>query len=187
MSFAVPGYVEIARDKGVTVLQREGAASIDFVAEGDIAAPPESVRALLLDYARHTQFVHGVAESNVLARSPSELVVYQRLALPVISDRDVTLLVSWGADGATLWTRFTAANHRGPPPRDGVVRMPLDEGGWLLTPIDGGRATRARYSLRLDLAGSLPRFLGRGRAGADLPNLFEAFRRQLRLASNRAP
>ncbi len=179
MASIAPGYVEIARGHGVVVFQREGASVIDLIAEGDFAAPPERVLQVLLDYEHHPSYIRGVAESRVLTRAASEVVVYQRLDLPVISDRDVTLHVTWGGEAGVLWLRFAAANERGPAKRDGVVRIPLDEGGWILTPTDGGRTTHARYSLKLDLAGSLPKFLGRGRAGSDLPDMFETFRRQL--------
>jgi len=180
LALALPGYTEVARNHDVVVMQREGSTVIDLVAEGDFAAPPERLLALLLAYDRHAGLVRGVSESRVLARGPNEVVVYQRLSLPIISDRDVTLRVTFGADGDVRWLKFAACNQRGPGPVDGVVRIPVDEGGWQLVPIEGGRGTRARYSLRLDLAGSLPKWLGRGRAGSDIPDLFETFRKQLR-------
>jgi hypothetical protein len=59
-----------------------------------------------------------------------------------------------------------------------VVRVATHEGSWRLDPIDGGRRTHATYELKLDLAGSLPSWLGRGRAGKDVPALFDAIRHQ---------
>ena len=176
----VAGYLEVATRDGVVVLQREKATGIDLIAEGQFDAPPAAVLALLLDYERAPQFVKGVTESRILSRGPAELLVYQRLSLPIISDRDVTIRVTSGADGEVRWLAFKAANEDGPPPRSGIVRIPVDEGGWRLTPTADGKATRARYSVKLDLGGSLPRFIGKGRAGADIPALFETFRAQLR-------
>jgi hypothetical protein len=176
----VAGLVLLTTQHGVSVYQREGAKTIDLVAEGDFAAPPERVRALLLDYTRHPDYIPHLAESVILGRSASSMWVYQRLSLPFIDDRDFTLHVQWGADGQTLWLRFATDNARGPAPQEGVVRVALHEASWRLEPRDGGRTTHASYSLRLDLGGSLPSFLTRSRAGKDLPGLFDALRDQLK-------
>jgi START domain len=173
------GYVEFHNDKGVKVYRKNGSHGIDFAAEGDIAAPPEKVMKVLLDYAAHTKWVNHLAESQVISSGPFSEIVYQRLSLPVIDDRDYTLLVTWGEEGPARWMRFMTANDRGPKPKSGIVRINLHEGGWRLEPIDGGRATHAVYQFRLDLAGSMPGWMGRGRAGKDIPALFENIRRQL--------
>ena len=179
-NLASSGYVAIHDDKGVRVYKRAGTHSIDFAAEGDISAPPERVLKVLLDYGSHPKWVNHLAESRVLATSPFSELVYQRLSLPIIDDRDYTLLVTWGEDGPSRWMRFSTANDRGPAHRSGIVRVNLHEGGWRLEPIDGGRATHATYQFRLDLAGSLPGWMGRGRAGKDIPALFENIRNQIR-------
>jgi hypothetical protein len=57
--------------------------------------------------------------------------------------------------------------------------VPLHQGSWRLEPIDGGRATHAVYQFHLDLAGSFPSWMGRGKAGKDLPHLFDNIRKQL--------
>lgn len=178
--FATPAeLVLVTKKQGVTVLKRDGAKVVDLVALGEFAAPPERVRAVLLDYPHHPSYIAHVAESTVLAREPA-LLVYERLALPMIDDRDYTIRIEWGADGPSLWMRFATANDRGPPPRKGIVRVALHEGEWRLDPIDGGRRTFARYSVRLDLGGSVPRLLCRSGASDDLPHLFESIRSQLR-------
>ncbi len=178
-TLAITGYVEATREAGVVVLRRADTSEIDLVAEGEIAAPPERIRALLLDYDAHSRFIRNLAESRVLSRGPADLVVYQRLALPVIADRDVTLHVLWSDEGKTLWMKYDTNVQGGPAPRPGVVRVPVEEGAWSLVPIDGGRATRVRFSLRLDLAGAVPRFIARSRAAAELPAMFESVRAQL--------
>jgi hypothetical protein len=174
------GYVRMAEDKGVTVYRKEGAHVIELAAEGDIPASPTRVRQVLLDYSHHPKWVKSLAESRVLSTETNSMLVYQRLDLPLIHDRDFTLDVTWGEEGNVLWTRFACANDRGPAERHGVVRVRVHEGGWRLEPTDGGRATHARYVLHLDLAGSLPGWMSRGRAAKDVPSLFEALRRQLR-------
>jgi hypothetical protein len=144
-----------------------------------IDAPPARVRDALLDYPRHPSWLKELRRSEVLVRDPHSLVVYQRLVLPVIADRDFTLKVRWGEDGDVLWTRFSAANELGPGPLRGVVRVGIHEGSWRLEPVDGGRRTLARYHVRLDLGGSLPPWMARGRAGKDIPGLYQSIRAEV--------
>jgi Polyketide cyclase / dehydrase and lipid transport len=175
----ISGYSQFHSDHGVKVYKHDGAKIIDFAAEGEFDAPPEKVERVLLDYASHAKWAHGVGESQVLAEGPFSKVVYQRLKLPVLHDRDYTLLVTWGVEHDARWLRFMAANDRGPAPREGVVRVNVHEGSWRLEPIRGGAATHAIYQFRLDLAGSFPAWMGRGQAGKDLPQLFDNIRAQL--------
>src|SRR5438552_1987801 len=110
MALSQAGFTRIGGDKGVTVYRREGAQMIELAAEGDIDAPPAAVLAVLSDYAHHPAWVKGLVESRVLARSPGELLVYQRLDLPILDDRDYTLRVTWGETDGASWLRFAAAN-----------------------------------------------------------------------------
>ena len=75
--------------------------------------------------------------------------------------------------------RFAIANERGPKPVDGVVRVTAHEGSWRLEPTDGGKGTRAVYRFHLDLAGSVPSWLGKSQATDDLVDLFTRIGRQL--------
>lgn len=172
------GFYQIGENQGVKVYRRDKGRGIELGAEGVIAAPPETVKAVLLDYANHPKWVKGLSESRVLSKEDHNLVVYQRLDLPVLDDRDYTLKVSWGEAGDAQWLKFTTANDQGPTPVKGVVRIAAHDGSWLLEPVDGGKATRAVYQFHLDLAGSFPAWMGKGKAGKDVPNLFENIRRQ---------
>jgi hypothetical protein len=85
--------------------------------------------------------------------------------------------VTWGEDAQMKWLRFAADVRRGPPATYGVVRMSVNEGSWKLYALDGGR-TWAVYECRLDLAGSLPRWMMKGSAGKEIAALFENIRNQ---------
>ena len=170
------GFTEVCDEHGVKVWRRDAARGFELAAEGEIAAPPDEVLRVLADYEEHPRWVAHLAESRVLHRSNDALDVYQRLALPILADRDYTLHVAWGSDGAARWLRFAAANELGPAPSKGVERVEIHEGTWRLEPIDGGRATRASYRVHLDLAGSLPGWMSRGRAAKDVPGFFERLR-----------
>lgn len=180
LALTLPGFTPIGGSKGVNVYKHEAGHAIELAAEGDIPAPPEKVMEVLIDYANHPRWVHNLAESRVLATEGESKVVYQRLDLPVLADRDFTLEVKWGKDGEARWTKFYTVNDKGPAPRNGVVRVTVHEGEWRLEPADGGKATHAQYHFKLDLAGSFPAWMGKGKAGKDIPELFENIRKQVK-------
>lgn len=173
------GYQQIGERSGVEVYRRQGHA-IDLAAEGDIDAPPAVVLKVLTDYGSHPKWVHGLAVSRVLDKHAGALDVYQRLHLPMLDDRDFAMHVEWsGAGAGEREIHFATTNDKCPaPPDKGVVRVPLHEGSWHLTPVDGGRRTHAIYRFRMELGGSLPMWMARGRAAKDVPALFDAIRAQ---------
>jgi Polyketide cyclase / dehydrase and lipid transport len=179
-----PGYKHVGGKHGVEVFRQEKSPTIDLLAEGDIEAPPARVRAVLLDYGNARVLTDHLAESRVLATKPHEFTVYQRLKLPIVSDRDYTMRAQWGERGNTLWTRFAVDNSRGPAPRKGAVRVSTLTGGWDLMPTRGGTATHAVYRVRIDMAGSIPQWMVSGGAAKDLPKLFEGIRKQVRQPTN---
>jgi len=173
------GFALIADEKGVKVYRREKGPGIELAAEGDLGGSPDRVRRVLLDYPNHQRWQKHLKENRILARGQDSLDVYQRLGLPVIDDRDFTLHVTWGDEGAIAWMRFVASSALGPPPVRGVVRVTQHEGGWRLEPIDGGNATHAVYRFRIDLAGGFPAWMAKGQAAHDVPELFARIGGQL--------
>lgn len=180
---APPGYKHVGGDKGVQVYRQEKSPAIDLYAEGDIAAPPSLVRQVLLDYPNAHALSDHVSESRILQIAPREMLVYQRLKLPIVSDRDFGLKATWGQNGDALWTRFTVDNSKSPKPKGGVVRVSVMQGGWDLQPINDGTATHAVYHVQIDMAGSIPKWMVSGGAAKDIPKLFEGVRKQSRMRS----
>lgn len=178
-SLAGEGFVLIADEKGVKVYRREKRPGIELAAEAALAATPERVRRVLLDYPSHQRWQKHLKENRVLLRGDDFLDVYQRLDLPVLDDRDFSLHVTWGNDGPIAWMRFAAPSTLEPQPIKGVVRVTRHDGSWRLEPTDNGKATHAVYRFYLDLAGSFPAWMGKGQAASDLPELFANIGRQL--------
>lgn len=183
IDFSVPlasrGYELLRQEGSVSVYRRRGGGPVDLAAEGRLPAPAERLQAVLVDYGSHASFVKGVAESRVLWKGAGQLLVYQRLDLPLLSDRDYTLVVRWGRRGPLLFVRFDCANQRGPAPRAGVVRVSLHRGGWLLRP-GLGPGTDARYQVELGLGGSLPGWMARSGTSREIPALFASIARRAR-------
>jgi hypothetical protein len=101
-----------------------------------------------------------VKKREVLSRGADDLVVYEQIHTPVVSDRDVTLRFHRGAQGQGFEIAFENANQLGPPPMAGFVRLPVVRGKWTLTPVAGG--TRVVYECYSEPGGSIPAFLVRG-------------------------
>jgi len=172
------GFRLIREERGVKVYQRDRGDDIELGAEGTIDAPPEVVRAVLTDYANHPKWLASLAESRVLHKGDKSLEVYQRLNLPVIADRDFTLRVTWGDDADRTWVKFATVKDGGPSPTRGVVRVAVNEGSWRLLSTSAGKSTYAVYEFRMQIGGSVPGWMGKGRAGKDVAALFEAVRNQ---------
>ncbi len=177
--FVAEGFVALGQKDGVTVYRREKLPGIELAAEGDLPASPERILRVLTDYPSHQKWQEHLSECRVLDKGEGFLDVYERLNLPVLDDRDFILKVTWGAEGTGLALHFAVAEGKGPPPVDGVVRVTAHEGGWVLTPIDGGKATHAAYHFHLDLAGDFPSWMGKGQAADDLVGLFANIKSQL--------
>jgi hypothetical protein len=173
-------YHQVAQHHGVTVYKNDRVSGIALAAEGDFAAPPEKVIRVLTDYQNHPRWNKHLKESRILQRGNDWLVVYERLGLPMLDDRDYTLKVRWGQRDGRDWLEFRTDNAAGPAPRGGAVRVSTHEGYWELEPINGGAGTHARYFFHLDLAGSLPGWMAKGHASKDVPHLFDQIRDQLK-------
>jgi hypothetical protein len=168
--FELRGYQELKGDDGVRVFRGDG----DIIRVGGEATLPVAPRVLLaalLDYPRHAGVMHHVVESRILQRGENKLLVYQRLSLPLVDDRDFTLRVDWTEERGSYFVSYRAVDD-GPAELDGVVRVTRHDGGWQLHPTDDG-GTRVRCESNLDLAGSLPAWMSRSGAADELPGVFE--------------
>lgn len=166
------GFELFKEARGVRVYKHRTSKIIRVAAEGVLPAPPADVREVVTDYRAQEGKLDRVSESRVLRRGPEWLAVYQHLNLPVISDRDFTLVVRWGHQSGYQWVTFDSAPWLGPPPRTGIVRVSDHSGSWQLKPVEEGRSTFVRFQTRIDFAGSVPRWLLRPGAAKELPNLF---------------
>jgi hypothetical protein len=166
------GFELINQKHGIKVYKHRTSRIIRIAGEGVMPAPIGDVREVITDYRGQAGKVDRVSESRVLREGANWLLVYQRLNLPIISDRDYTLMVRWGEDHGVQWVTFDSASWLAPPPRDGIVRVTDHHGSWQLRSVEGGRATFVRFQTRIDLGGSLPRWMARAGAGKEVPNVF---------------
>ncbi|MGI8821561.1 MAG: SRPBCC family protein [Chthoniobacterales bacterium] len=179
------GWVAEASSNGVAIhsRRRPGSSFKEYRGTGVIDAPPASVFAVIDDSEAYPHFMPYTSECRVLKRGKDSVVAYQRLELPLISDRDYTLRsenAHWlGPDGPIYRIHWEPANNLGPAPMPGVLRVNICEGGWLLEP-QGSNGTRATYTIYTDSGGTIPPMLANSGSKVAIRKVFEAIRKQVK-------
>jgi hypothetical protein len=163
---------------GVRVQMRTDVKDIEVVADGDFDAAPEDVIKAMTAYEKAPSWQKQLSESKVLDREANALDVYQRLKMPIISDRDYTLHVTWGKDDKGMWMKF-ATTEKGPSSPKGVERMPVHEGVWHLERTADNK-TKAHYEVKMDLGGSVSAGMARKSVAKSIPDFFQGLRGQLK-------
>lgn len=179
------GWAQESAGKDVVIHSRARAGSgvKEFRAVGVIDAPPAAVFAVLDDSEAYPSFMPYTSEVRVLKRDKNTVLAYQRLELPIVSDRDYTLRSKhqrWmGPDGPIYWIRWEPANDLGPAEKPGVQRVNVCEGGWLLEPTESG-GTRAIYTIYTDSGGAIPPMLANNGSRVAIRKVFDAIRKQVK-------
>jgi hypothetical protein len=146
---------------GATYQKRavSGSKFHEYRATLTVLAPPADVARAV--WSAITDSVPAtVKRRDVLSRGPDEMVVYEQIHTPVVSDRDVTLHFRKSVQGQRFEILFETANQLGPPPASGFVRLPVVRGKWTLAPAANG--TSVTYECYSEPGGSIPAFLVRG-------------------------
>jgi hypothetical protein len=161
---AGPGPWENVSNKDGIVVQRrtvEGSNLKEFVGRGVVEAPIARVLAVIVDANRRGEWMPNCGGSWLLEenRSARTQVAYFRTKAPwPVSDRDSVNRAEMRVepDKHRVYLSFEAVSYAKVPPVKGVVRMPFMKGHWVLTPVDGGRATEAEYQVWANPGGILP-------------------------------
>lgn len=128
------------------VTSRLSAEAILKTLWGNLSDPPPSV----------------IKQRQILRKSATEVVMYDQVRTPVVSDRDYTLRLWIERDPAgTVHLKMHTANDLGPPPADKHVRIPMIRGEWTLQPRPEGGA-RVTFQCFSEPGGSVPAFMVRG-------------------------
>jgi hypothetical protein len=98
---------------------------------------------------------------ELLSQSADEMLIYDQIRTPIVSDRDYTITVRRQRAGARVSFECATANERGPAPVAGLVRIPLIRAGWIVEP-DGRGGTRLGYFAYSEPGGSVPAWMVRG-------------------------
>ncbi len=167
----------------IYVRRRAGSPLKEFKAIGSVDAPTCAVHAVIDDFTNYPDFMPYTVECRLIKRERDAIVSYQRISPKICADRDYTLRVwnkSWpGPGGMVFMSRWAQANDLGPPEKEGVVRVKVCDGSWLLEP-DGPLKTRASYSVYTDSGGMIPAFIANRASQTGISRLFEAVRKQVK-------
>ena len=162
---------------------REGSTLKEFKTVGTIDALSSAVFAVLNDVEAYPSFMPYTSECSVLKRIGDCTVAYQRLVLPLVSDRDYTLRSEHskapGPNGPIYRIQWEPANDLGPSEKPGVQRVNVCEGGWLIEP-DGTGTTRATYTIYTDSGGAIPAVIANRGSRTAIRKMFAAIRKAVR-------
>lgn len=169
----------VMKRNGIEVYARvlPGSRAKEVRATIEIDAPPGQVFALLLDSGKFVEFMPYIVEARTVARdSRSVWYLYQRISPPLVSDRDYTLRHESFEEPqqGRYELRWDVANDRGPAARDGVVRVEVCTGSYVVEGQGGDVRTRLTYQLHTDPGGSLPDWLANRANIESVPALLQA-------------
>jgi hypothetical protein len=174
------GWEVASKKNGLTISSRSkpGTDVKEVKALGTFDAPPWVVKNVVDDVAHYKDFMPYTVESTVFAKRPFAQDCYQLLKMPFISDRDYVIRVrdlsKVGPDGKIIYKNAWSPTSGGPPLKEGVVRLNINEGYWQLEELDGGAKTKATYYVYTDPGGSLPSWAVNAANTQAIPELFAA-------------
>ncbi|WP_224362813.1 START domain-containing protein [Hyalangium versicolor] len=147
----------------IKVRPRAGGQGKEIWAEKDVAASAIDVQTALMDSGSFRLWMPYVKESRIVSTNPDgSRVAYARLKLPVVDDRDYTILVTdekkLAEDGTGEYVQRWKAVEGALPERKDIVRIKHNEGTWEISPKGEG-STHIVYKFSVDPAGSLPGWL----------------------------
>ena len=136
---------EVSRDSNLVIYVRHRADSAieEVRGIGQFNAPISVLKGILADVAKYSDFMPYTKESRVLPGSTQ--LCYMVLTPPLVGSLDYTIRVHEesvkDSDGGTGYhSSWQLDNNEGPPPRPGVTRVTINEGSWLLEPIQSDQS-----------------------------------------------
>jgi hypothetical protein len=174
-----PGWTEAYHTGELIVFVKNVDEGRRIVATAEVEARPEIVFDVLGNFEHYPDFMPYVKESRVLSRKGnSEVITYARVAPPFVSERDYLLRVRMTpgttSNGGGVFKIEWEAVPEMQPEVEGVVRIKLNEGSWLVAPLDGGTRTRLTYTLLTNPGGMIPDFVANMSNTIAIPELFRA-------------
>ena len=157
---------ELVMTGPITVKTRAlpGTAVKEVWAEAVLDAEVCDLQSAILDSSSYPRFMPYVREVRILPNPTGDgaTVVYNRLALPFLSERDyvarvfVDRHVSEGGTGEFA-NRWVADPNR-IPAVENIVRLRFNQGSWHVMPLPGGRS-KVIYRVAVDPGGWVPGFV----------------------------
>jgi hypothetical protein len=125
----------------------------EYRIEGKFDGPVAAVIEIVTHPGRHAGVNPTLKEERFLGEQGGRKVFYNRYDPPLGDDRDSCLAMSEERGPGGVVTLRWDSRVGCIPPVEGVVRMPANEGFFVLTPADDGRATQFVYQTFQDIGG----------------------------------
>jgi hypothetical protein len=177
-----PTWKEARRDNELTVFFRDNdkLAAREILAVAEIDAPPKAIFDVVTDFENYPKFMPYVKEVRILARKSADAFFeYTLLATPIIAQRDsvneIRLTRGTPENGGIFRSEWVARPDM-EPLRNGVVRVRLNTGAWVIAPLGDGRRSRVTYSILTNPGGNIPRFMTDQSNTVFMPDLFKVVR-----------
>jgi hypothetical protein len=179
---AESAWEQVANDDGVEVWARSVPNSPirEVKAVRIIETDAKTVWEVIADIPHYTEFMPYVLEARTVAKNAGQSFDYFRINPPIVNERDYTLrtTVEEHPEQQRFVRRWSIANHQGPPPRSGTVRLQICDGSWTVEGLDSAtrptKRARVTYWLYTDPAGSIPSWLANRANKQSLPDLLNA-------------
>lgn len=179
-----PGWEEANRRDDLVIFTKDNdAAGVrEIRAFGEVDASPKAVFDVVCDFENYPKFMPYLKEARIVkVVSDTELITYQMLSPPLVSNRDYFIQVKktpgTEKNGHVFRSEWKALPDT-EPVRDGIVRVRINTGSWQLEPLDGGKRTRITYSLLTHPGGSIPSWVANASNTTAIPDLFAAIRKR---------
>jgi len=159
---AEPGWRKLSEGEGMLIEARpmEDSRLREIRVQAWSPLPPEAIFAVIWNVGEQHEFVPNLQTLRVIRSSDEEIVVYERVKIPVVQDRDYVLRLTRRIDAATRVHQVFAEgkSELGPPPMRGVVRMTRLSSSFTIVPdpVGGSRLTYVSFG---DPAGTIPEWI----------------------------
>jgi hypothetical protein len=162
---AADSWEQCKKSDGVVLEKKsvEGSSFYEYRARAHVAAPAHQIIDMIWKGVLSQEHASTVSKRVIVRHDDAEIVVYDQIKTPVVSDRDVTTRLRKNVDAAsgTFEIQFASANELGPPPDGKYVRIPQVRGSWRAEPDPAG-GVNLTYRCYSEPGGSVPAFLVRG-------------------------
>jgi hypothetical protein len=156
---AAEDWKRVADRDGIVIEARsfEGTSMREVRATTHEPIPSASIMATIWRHAEYIQFVPSIERLDVLRDDGDTKLIYERIHMPIVKDRDTTLRVTRSFSPATGVYEVTsiAVPDQGPPPSAAYVRVRASRSVWRLVPAASG-GTDVSYDIITDAGGLLP-------------------------------
>jgi hypothetical protein len=182
-----PGWKQVTRTDGITVFERENqrAPVPEVKAIGLIEAPPPEVWKVITDYDNYKTTMPYTAESKILSKDGKDTTFYSVIDAPLVSKRDYVIKLTDESDwkeGKGYFKLIWTNTDQGPGPKDGLVRVKLNDGFWKLEPRENGAKTFVTYYNFTDPGGSIPGFVKNQATKSAVPDVIKHVRKAVAAA-----